>query len=48
MEEQSKIRQITQDKMQANVAKTKYDNSSQINRHFNNGEKVLVKKDVKR
>ena len=46
MEEQSKIRQITQDKMQTNVAKTKYDNSSRINRHFNIGEKVLVKKDA--
>ena len=46
MEEQSKIRQIAQDKMQTNVAKTKYDNSSRINRHFNIGEKVLVKKDV--
>ena len=32
--------------MQTNVAKTKYDNSSRINRHFNIGEKVLVKKDV--
>jgi len=46
MEEQTKIRQITQDKMQTTAAKTKYGNSSRISRHFNFGEKVLVKRDV--
>ena len=46
MKEQTEIRQITQDKMRTNAAKTKYDNSFWINRHFNIGEKVLVKQDL--
>jgi len=47
MEEQTKIRQITQGKMQkTTAAKTKYDNLSRINHYFNIEEKVLLKKDV--